>query len=103
MRRLRSLASAALMATIAATGLVVLAAPVAAQAAVVWNEDFSGASGQGVDTSKWNFDTGGGGFGNSELEYYNSGTGNVYQDGQGHLVIEARRESGGGSPGVGAP
>ncbi|MFI5909967.1 ricin-type beta-trefoil lectin domain protein [Dactylosporangium sp. NPDC051541] len=95
MRRLRSLASAALMATIAATGLIVAAAPTAAQAAVVWNEDFSGASGQGVDASKWNFDTGGGGFGNSELEYYNSGTSNVFQDGQGHLVIEARRESGG--------
>ncbi|GAA3297662.1 family 16 glycosylhydrolase [Dactylosporangium vinaceum] len=95
MRRLRSLASAALMATIAATGLVVAAAPTAAQAAVVWNEDFSGAGGQGVDAAKWNFDTGGGGFGNSELEYYNSGTSNVYQDGQGHLVIEARRESGG--------
>ncbi|MEU7872223.1 family 16 glycosylhydrolase [Dactylosporangium sp. NPDC049140] len=97
MRRLRSLASAALMATIAATGLIVVASPGAAQAAVVWNEDFSGASGQGVDGSKWNFDTGGGGFGNSELEYYNSGTSNVYQDGQGHLVIEARRESGGHS------
>src|SRR3954447_18760729 len=95
MRRLRSLAVAALLASVAATGLVVVAAPGAAQAAVVWNEDFSGASGQGVDTSKWNFDTGGGGFGNQELEYYNSGTSNVYQDGQGHLVIEARRESGG--------
>jgi beta-glucanase (GH16 family) len=96
MRRLKSLASAALMATIVATGLVVTA-PGAAQAAVVWNDEFNGASGQGVDGSKWNFDTGGGGFGNSELEYYNSGTSNVYQNGQGQLVIEARRESGGRS------
>ncbi|WP_433220664.1 ricin-type beta-trefoil lectin domain protein [Dactylosporangium sp. CS-047395] len=94
MLRLKSLASAALMATIVATGLVVTS-PGAAQAAVVWNEEFNGASGQGVDGSKWNFDTGGGGFGNSELEYYNSGTSNVYQNGQGQLVIEARRESGG--------
>ena len=75
MRRLKSLASAALMASMVATGLVV-AAPGAAQAAVVWNEDFNGVSGQGVDASKWNFDTGGGGFGNQELEYYNSGTSN---------------------------
>ncbi|MFG2045036.1 ricin-type beta-trefoil lectin domain protein [Dactylosporangium sp. NPDC048998] len=96
-RRLKSLASAALMATVFATGAVVVSAQGVAQAAVVWNEDFNGASGQGVDTSKWNFDTGGGGFGNQELEYYNSGTSNVYQDGQGHLVIEARRESGGRS------
>ncbi|MGI5247151.1 ricin-type beta-trefoil lectin domain protein [Dactylosporangium sp. CA-139066] len=97
MRRLRSLATAAVVASMFATGLVLVTAQSAAQAAVVWNEDFSGASGQGVDGSKWNFDTGGGGFGNSELEYYNSGTSNVYQDGQGHLVIEARRESGGHS------
>ncbi|WP_432994543.1 ricin-type beta-trefoil lectin domain protein [Dactylosporangium sp. CA-233914] len=97
MRRLRSLASAALVASMMATGLAIVSAPGVAQAAVVWNEDFNGASGQGVDSSKWNFDTGGGGFGNSELEYYNSGTSNVYQDGQGHLVIEARRESGGHS------
>ncbi|GAA2393426.1 ricin-type beta-trefoil lectin domain protein [Dactylosporangium salmoneum] len=97
MRRLKSLASAALVASLVATGLAVVSAQSAAQAAVVWNEDFNGGSGAGVDTSKWNFDTGGGGFGNSELEYYNSGTSNVYQDGQGHLVIEARRESGGRS------
>ncbi|MEV8512126.1 ricin-type beta-trefoil lectin domain protein [Dactylosporangium sp. NPDC051484] len=97
MRRLKSLASAALVASMVATGLVVVSAQSAAQAAVVWSEEFNGASGQGVDTSRWNFDTGGGGFGNQELEYYNSGTSNVYQDGQGHLVIEARRESGGRS------
>ncbi len=97
MRRLKSLASATLVASMVATGLAVVSSPGVAQAAVVWNEDFNGASGQGVDTSKWNFDTGGGGFGNQELEYYNSGTSNVYQDGQGHLVIEARRESGGRS------
>src|SRR5689334_5840297 len=97
MRRLRSLASAAVLTTLFATGMVVASARGAAQAAVVWNEDFSGAAGQGVDGSKWNFDTGGGGFGNQELEYYNSGTSNVYQDGQGRLVIEARRESGGHS------
>ncbi|MER7003871.1 family 16 glycosylhydrolase [Dactylosporangium sp. NPDC000555] len=97
MRRLRSLASAALVASMVATGLAVVTAQSAAQAAVVWSEEFNGASGQGVDASKWNFDTGGGGFGNQELQYYNSGTSNVYQNGQGQLVIEARRESGGRS------
>ncbi|MFD0582628.1 hypothetical protein [Dactylosporangium darangshiense] len=65
MRRLRSLATAAVVASMFATGLVLVTAQSAAQAAVVWNEDFSGAAGQGVDSSKWNFDTGGGGFGNS--------------------------------------
>jgi len=96
-RTVRLLASAALTASLVAAGLVAVSARDTADAAVVWNEDFNGASGQGVDGSKWNFDTGGGGFGNQELEYYNSGTSNVFQDGQGHLVIEARRESGGHS------
>src|ERR1700754_1860057 len=64
-RRLRSLATATLIASMVATGLTVLSAPGAAQAAVVWNDEFNGGSGQGVDSSKWSFDTGGGGFGNS--------------------------------------
>src|SRR5262249_1470509 len=98
MRRLKSLASAALtVAAVIATGVMVISVQGAAEAAVVWNEDFNGASGQGVDTSKGTFDTGGGGCGNSELEYYNSGTSNVFQDGRGPRVIEARRESGGHS------
>ncbi|MET7398199.1 ricin-type beta-trefoil lectin domain protein [Dactylosporangium sp. NPDC005572] len=97
MHRFARLASTALIASVFATGLTVASGQVAAQAAVVWNEEFNGASGQGVDSSKWSFDTGGGGFGNQELEYYNSGTSNVFQDGQGNLVIEARRESGGRS------
>lgn len=92
---LKSLASAALIVSMTATALVIVSTPSTAQAAVVWNEDFNGAAGQGLDASKWNFDTGGGGFGNQELQYYNSDTSNTYQDGQGHLVIEARRESGG--------
>ena len=92
MRRLKVSLAAALL---VAAGFVVMSAPDPARAAVVWSEEFNGPAGQGVNTSRWNFDTGGGGFGNQELEYYNSGTSNVFQDGQGNLVIEARRESGG--------
>ena len=97
MSRSRFLTAAAVVAVALSAGLTVVSRSDRAEAAVVWNEDFNGAAGQGVDGSKWNFDTGGGGFGNQELEYYNSGTSNVFQDGQGHLVIEARRESGGHS------
>jgi beta-glucanase (GH16 family) len=44
--------------------------------------------GSGVDPSHWTFDTGGGGWGNNELEYYTSGTSNAVIR-NGSLVITA--------------
>ncbi len=77
MRKTRILiAAVAVLATITG-GLTVTSRNDVAEAAVVWHDDFNGAAGSGVDTSKWNFDTGGSGFGNQELEYYTSGTSNV--------------------------
>jgi len=87
--------AAAVVVVAMGAGLTVVSRSDTADAAVVWNEEFNGAAGTGVDTSKWNFDTGGSGFGNQELEYYTSGTSNVAMDGQGHLVITARKGSGG--------
>ena len=94
MRKTRILiAAAAVLATVTG-GLTLTSRNDIAEAAVVWHDDFDGAAGTGVDTSKWNFDTGGSGWGNQELEYYTSGTNNVAKDGQGHLVITARRQTG---------
>jgi beta-glucanase (GH16 family) len=60
---------------------------------LVWSDEFDGTN---VDTTKWAFDLGDGGWGNSELEYYTSRTNNArIEDGQ--LVIEARQESYSGS------
>jgi beta-glucanase (GH16 family) len=95
MRRSRFLIAAAAVVVTLSAGLTVASRSDKAEAAVVWNEEFNGAAGTGVDGSKWNFDTGGSGFGNQELEYYTSGTSNVAMDGQGHLVITARKGSGG--------
>ncbi|MFG1609124.1 ricin-type beta-trefoil lectin domain protein [Actinoplanes sp. NPDC049265] len=95
MRKSRFLIAAAAVVVALSGGLTVASRSDNAEAAVVWNEDFDGAAGTGVDTSKWNFDTGGSGFGNQELQYYTSGTSNVAKDGQGHLVITARKGSGG--------
>jgi beta-glucanase (GH16 family) len=95
MRRSRFLIAAAAVVVTLSGGLAVSSRSDKAEAATVWNEDFNGAAGTGVDSSKWNFDTGGSGFGNQELEYYTSGTSNVAMDGQGHLVITARKGSGG--------
>jgi beta-glucanase (GH16 family) len=93
MRKSRILLAAAAVAVTLAGGTAVASRHDNAEAAVVWNEDFSGPAGAGVDGSRWNFDTGGSGNGNNELQYYTGGTGNVAQDGQGHLVITLKKEN----------
>jgi len=67
----------------------------AAVAAITWQDEFDGPAGQSVDGSKWKFDLGGGGWGNGELQTYTNSTNNVAKDGQGNLVITARREGDG--------
>jgi len=59
---------------------------------MVWSDEFSGADGSGVDTTKWVHETGGGGWGNNELEYYTDRTANAYIQ-SGALVIQANQET----------
>jgi beta-glucanase (GH16 family) len=55
-----------------------------------WSDDFSGASGTGLDTGTWRYDTGpGSSFGTGEIETMTNSTANVFQDGAGHLVLRA--------------
>ncbi|NWJ50218.1 MAG: family 16 glycosylhydrolase [Bacteroidetes bacterium] len=56
---------------------------------LVWNDEFEGAT---LDSKIWNYEVGGGGWGNQELEYYTSSTNNSYLT-NGCLVIEARKET----------
>ena len=96
MRKIRILFAAALVATTLTGSLVATSGhdrAAAAIGAVTWSDEFNGAAGAPIDSSKWSFDTGGGGWGNSELEYYTNSTSNVSQDGQGHLAITARKEN----------
>jgi beta-glucanase (GH16 family) len=60
---------------------------------LVWNDEFDGARGSGVDRAKWGAEVGGWGWGNRELEYYTDDKKNAYLDGRGHLVIEALKET----------
>ena len=55
---------------------------------LVWSDEFNGTD---LDRSVWDFNTGGGGWGNQELQYYTDRTENVRVEG-GNLVIEARKE-----------
>lgn len=56
---------------------------------LVWSDDFNGASGSSPDNTKWVFDIGAGGWGNSELQTYTNSANNVKLDGGGKLVITA--------------
>jgi len=93
--------------------VTVLASAVAAQTTngwqLVWSDEFNGAAGSPPDPTKWNYDLGGGGWGNGEAETYTNSTQNAFQDGNGNLVIRAIRSSSGaytsarlqtGSPGA---
>ena len=58
---------------------------------LVWSDEFDGPAGAPPDTSHWQFDVGTG-WGNAQLEYDTSRPENVALNGQGQLVIVARRE-----------
>lgn len=57
-----------------------------------WSDEFDGTA---LDTGKWNYTVGGGGFGNNEQQYYTSNAENVRLE-NGMLVIQAVPGSYGG-------
>jgi len=78
----------------AAVSVLALSAPARAQGwKLVWADEFDGARGSAVDAKRWTEETGGGGWGNRELQYYTAGAKNAYLDGRGALVIRAVEES----------
>ncbi len=85
--------------TVAVAGFLTVTLTPSANAAVgaappgftlTWSDDFTGASGTGVNGTNWKYDTGpGSSFGTGEIETMTNSTSNVYQDGAGHLVLKA--------------
>ena len=59
---------------------------------LVWQDEFEGPAGQLPDSLKWQFDVGGWGWGNNQLEYDTDRPENCSLDGDGHLAIVARQE-----------
>lgn len=55
---------------------------------LVWSDEFNGTS---LDASVWNIETGGGGWGNRESQFYTGRPENLRVE-NGHLIIQARRE-----------
>jgi hypothetical protein len=57
---------------------------------LTWSDDFNGAANSALNTDVWRYDAGAGAnFGTGEIETTTTSTANVYQDGQGHLVLKA--------------
>ncbi|HTC60120.1 MAG TPA: family 16 glycosylhydrolase [Solirubrobacteraceae bacterium] len=69
------------------------------QRKLIWSDEFNGPAGSSPG-SQWQFDTGGNGWGNDELESYTSRPANAELDGQGHLAITARTEGYTGKDGI---
>ena len=68
--------------------LLFIPASISAQKYVlVWSDEFDGTS---IDTSNWNHQIGGGGWGNNELQYYTADPENSRVE-NGFLIIEARK------------
>src|SRR5215469_11731033 len=59
---------------------------------LVWSDEFNGSDGSAPDSSKWTYDLGGKGWGNSELECYTNSLQNAQIQG-GNLVIIAQKQA----------
>ncbi len=78
--------------------MAALAATAEAQSAgwrLVWSDEFNGPANSQPSSADWNYDLGGGGWGNGEQETYTNSAQNVFEDGAGHLVIRAIRDASG--------
>jgi len=58
---------------------------------LAWSDEFNLPDGSSPDAKKWNYDVGGSGWGNNELQFYTARTNNARTE-NGQLVIEARKE-----------
>jgi beta-glucanase (GH16 family) len=86
-----------LVLTVATIVGMMLASDTNAGPRLIWHDEFSGS---GAPQTTWTHEVGGSGWGNDELETYTSRPTNSYLDGQGHLVVVARRERYAGRDGI---
>ena len=92
---MRTVIAIAFAALLAAASAPAQPAPPQTSWQLVWSDEFNGPAGSQPNPKNWNYDLGGGGWGNGEAENYTNSANNVFQDGQGNLVIRAIRDSSG--------
>jgi len=56
---------------------------------ILWTQSFNEKAGTKVDPKIWSYNTGAGGWGNNEQQYYTNRAANISTDGNGSLVISA--------------
>ena len=56
---------------------------------ILWTQSFNDKAGTKVDPKVWSYNTGAGGWGNNEQQFYTSKAANISPDGKGSLVISA--------------
>ncbi|WP_460354343.1 family 16 glycosylhydrolase [Mycobacterium sp. ZZG] len=83
---------AVLLAAALPVGLLYVIERPTAAASLVLFDDFNGAAGTPPDPARWGHDVGGGGWGNGEVQVYTDDPANAALDGDGHLVVTARRD-----------
>jgi beta-glucanase (GH16 family) len=95
LRQLLVFATASFLVLGSVIGVAVVGTTSAAHAASwnqVWDDEFNGSANSAVD-SQWQFDLGTG-WGNNQEETDTNSTNNIYQDGNGHLVIKPINSNG---------
>jgi hypothetical protein len=60
---------------------------------LLWSDEFNGKKGSLPSSKTWSREIGGGGWGNSERQYYTDKAANASMDGAGRLVLTANRIS----------
>lgn len=60
---------------------------------LLWSQEFNGKKGSLPDKKIWTNEIGGGGWGNSERQFYTNKPSNISMNGEGQLVITSRRIS----------
>jgi beta-glucanase (GH16 family) len=60
---------------------------------LLWSEEFNSKQGTKPSSKNWAYEIGGGGWGNSERQFYTDKVSNISTDGAGKLVITAKRIS----------
>ena len=60
---------------------------------LLWSDGFDAPAGAPPDPGRWVHETGGGGWGNGELQRYTADPANAAHDGRGHLLLRARADA----------
>ncbi|MDL9947032.1 glycoside hydrolase family 16 protein [Gordonia sp. ABSL11-1] len=91
-KTLRRTVAAAVLALTSTLAVAMITPSTARAADVAFADEFNGAAGSAPNGAYWNHEVGAGGWGNDEKQTYTSSRQNSRLDGDGNLLIEARRD-----------